>query len=93
VQEGVKYLESGGKKSEAAVSFAFTLGLIHKGFTLASWKDKTGVVLQTVDHHPGEASESSSEKRLNANYHLPPFLLEQKFPAVVVDPRWLLDPR
>ena len=44
-------------------------------------KDTEGVALQIVDHHAG-VSESSGAKRLNAQHHLPPFVLLAKFPGL-----------
>jgi len=53
----------------------------------ADRKDTEGLALQIVDHHAG-ASESSNAKRLNAQFHLPPFVLLAKFPALKSNGWW-----
>ena len=89
-QDGIHFMETKDVKRQQDGEFIFALAVERKGLKVSSWNDQEGVVLQAVDHHPSQ-TEATAAKRLNAQYHLPPFLLMRQFPGV--NRRWLVEPR
>lgn len=91
LQDGVRFSEvHSGKTSNGGDDqgcFEFALHAENKGFRFMDRKDTSGIVLHIADQLLGE-TDAQSGKRLNAQYHLPPFMLATKFPGIKAIGLW-----